>query len=137
MAHYACKNAHRDESQIYNYQRFNFRTIKTLMASWKVRLTWLDCNQRSTSISGFLGGYCVKMFGQPVHRRQSYFLTYMYLFNCPRKNKKIIYANVYWNTINDGDSQMSPLPIFPDGGGMSVYRLNIQIHLLYFALLLL
>ena len=26
--------------------------------------------------------------------------------------------------INDGDSQMSPLPIFPEGGGMSVHRLG-------------
>ena len=43
---------------------------------------------------------------------QSYFSTYMCLFNCQRKNKKIIYANVYRNTINDGDSQTSPLPIF-------------------------
>ena len=34
-----------------------------------------------------------------------------------RKNKKIIYANVYRNTINDGDSQTSPLPMFPQGGG--------------------
>ena len=39
------------------------------------------------------------------------------------KNKKIIYANEYWNTINDGDSQTSPLPIFPEGGGTSVHRL--------------
>ena len=45
------------------------------------------------------------------------FSTYMCLFNCQRKNKKIIYANVYRNTINDGDSQTSPLPIFPEGGG--------------------
>ena len=34
-----------------------------------------------------------------------------------KEQKKIIYANVYWNTINDGDSQTSPLPIFPEGGG--------------------
>ena len=26
--------------------------------------------------------------------------------------------------INDGDSQTSPLPIFPEGGGMSVHRLG-------------
>ena len=58
-----------------------------------------------------------------MHRRQSYFSTYMCLFNCRRKNKKIIYANVYRNTINDGDSQTSPLPIFPEGGGRSVRRL--------------
>ena len=30
MAHYACKNAHRDKSEIYNYQRFNFQIINTL-----------------------------------------------------------------------------------------------------------
>ena len=48
----------------------------------------------------------------------------MCLFNCQRKNKKIIYANVYRNTINDGDSQTSPLPIFPEGGGTSVHRLT-------------
>ena len=38
-------------------------------------------------------------------------------------NKNIIYANVYRNTINDGDSQTSPLAISPDGGGTSVHRL--------------
>ena len=47
----------------------------------------------------------------------------MCLFNCQGKNKKIIYANVYRNTINDGDSQTSPLPIFPEGVGTSVHRL--------------
>ena len=85
------------------------------------RLTWLNCNQRS--YIWILGGHCVKMFGWLVHRRQSYFSTYMCLFNCQRKNKKIIYANVYRNTINDGDSQTSPLPISPEGGGKSVHRL--------------
>ena len=48
----------------------------------------------------------------------------MCLFNCQGKNKKLIYANVYRNTINDGDSQTSPLPIFTEGGGTSVHRLN-------------
>ena len=43
-AHYACKNAHRDESTTTN--GFNFRIINTLMGSWQVRLTWLDYNQR-------------------------------------------------------------------------------------------
>ena len=65
------------------------------------------------------------MFGEPVHRRQSYFSTYVCLFNCHRKNK-IIYANVYRNTINDGDSQTSPLPIFPEGRGTSVHRLRVR-----------
>ena len=53
MAHYACKNAHRDESEIYYHQRFNFRIINTLMRSWEKRLTWLACNQRS----------CICIFG--------------------------------------------------------------------------
>ena len=66
------------------------------------------------------------MFSQPVHRRQSYFSTYMCLFNCQRKNKKLIYVNICRNTINDGDSQMSPLPIFPEGGRTSVHRLLLQ-----------
>ena len=47
----------------------------------------------------------------------------MCLFNCQRKNKNIIYANVYRNTINDGDSQTPPLPISPEGGGTSLHRL--------------
>ena len=59
-----------------------------------------------------------------MHRRQSYFSTYLCLFNCQRKNKKIIYVNLYRNTINDGDSQTSPLPIFPAGVGTSVHRLS-------------
>ena len=84
-------------------------------------MTWLDCNQRSYIWS--LGGHCVKMFGKPVHRRQSYVLTYMCLFNRQRKNKNMIYANLYRNTINNGDSQTSPLPTFPEGGGTSVHRL--------------
>ena len=40
-----------------------------------------------------------------------------------KQQQKIIYANVYRNTINDGDSQTSLLPIFSDGGGTSVHRL--------------
>ena len=39
------------------------------------------------------------------------------------RTKTLTYANVYRNTINDGDSQTSPLPIFPEGGGTSVHRL--------------
>ena len=58
-----------------------------------------------------------------MHRRQSYFSTYLCLFNCQRKNKKIIYANLYRNTINDGDSQTSPLPIFLREWGRLVHRL--------------
>ena len=48
MAHYARKNALRDESEIYNYQWFNLiSNNKYINGSWEVRLTWLDCNQRS------------------------------------------------------------------------------------------
>ena len=55
------------------------------------------------------------------NRRQSYFSPYMCLFNCHRQNK-IIYANVYRNTINDSESQASPLRLFPEGGGASTDR---------------
>ena len=52
-------------------------------------------------------------------------LVCQHLFNCQMKQQqKIIYANVYGNTINDGDSQTSLLPIFSEGGGMSVHRLS-------------
>ena len=48
-----------------------------------------------------------------------------HLFNCQmKKQQKIIYANVYRNTINDGDSQTSLLPIFCEGRGTSVHRLR-------------
>ena len=40
------------------------------------------------------------------------------------KEQKKNYANLYRNTINDGDSQTSPLPIFPEGVGTSVHRLK-------------
>ena len=39
-----------------------------------------------------------------------------HLFNCQMKQQqKIIYANVYRNTINNGDSLTSLLPIFSEG----------------------
>ena len=51
-------------------------------------------------------------------------LVCQHLFNCQRKTtQKIIYANVHQNTINDGDSQTSLLPIFFWGSGTSVHRL--------------
>ena len=49
-----------------------------------------------------------------------------HLFNRQMKQQqKIIYPNVYRNTINHSDSQMSLLPIFSEGGGTSVHRLEI------------
>ena len=51
-------------------------------------------------------------------------LVCQHLINCQMKQQqKIIYANVYRNTINDGDSQTSLLPIFSEGGWTSVHRL--------------
>ena len=49
-------------------------------------------------------------------------LVCQHLFNCQMKQQQIIYANVYRNTINDGDSQTSLLPIFSEGAGTSVHR---------------
>ena len=44
-------------------------------------------------------------------------LVSQHFFNCQMKQQqKIIYANVYRNTINNGDSQTSLLPIFSEGG---------------------
>ena len=48
------------------------------------------------------------------------------LFNCQKKNKNIIYANVYRNTINDSDLQTSPLPIFPEGGAVCTQAMDIM-----------
>ena len=47
-----------------------------------------------------------------------------------KQQQKIIYANVYPNTINDGDAQTSLLPIFSEGGGTSVHWLSIKITVL-------
>ena len=54
-------------------------------------------------------------------------LVCQHFFNCQMKQQqKIIYANVYRNTINDGDSQTSLLPFFSEGGGTSVHRLKLK-----------
>ena len=47
-----------------------------------------------------------------------------------KQQQKIIYANVYPNTINDSNSQTSLLPIFSEGGGTSVHWLSIKITVL-------
>ena len=45
-------------------------------------------------------------------------LVCQHFFNCQMKQQqKIIYANVYRNTVNNGDSQTSLLPIFSEVGG--------------------
>ena len=94
------------------------------MGSWEVRLTWLDCSQRSYIwIFGWTLREDVRL---ACAQAPELFFDHMYLFNCQRKNKKIMYANVCRNTFNDGDSQTSPLPIFPEGVGTSVHRLYIS-----------
>ena len=42
-AHYACNNAEMNLKSTTD-NRFNFRIINSLMESWGVGLTWLDCN---------------------------------------------------------------------------------------------
>ena len=43
MAHYACKNAEMNQ-QLPTDSTFVL-IINSFMASWRVHLTWLDCNQ--------------------------------------------------------------------------------------------
>ena len=107
------QNAHRDESEIYDYQRFNLiSNNKYINGSWEVHLTWLDCNHlQSEDVRLACAQTPELFFDLPVP------------FQLSAKEQKIIYANLYRNTINDGDSQTSPLPIFPEGGRTSVHRL--------------
>ena len=96
------------------------------MRFWEVCLTWLDCNQTSYNWS----------FGWTLHedvrlacaQTPELFFDLHVPFKLSAKEQKIIYANIYRNTINDSDSQTSPLPIFPEGGvgggGTSVHRLT-------------
>ena len=92
------------------------------MGSWKVRLTWLDCNQRSyVWIFGWTLCEDVRLACAQMPEQ---FFDLNVPFQLSAKNQQIIYAIVYWNT-NGGDSQTSPLPIFPEGWGTSVHRLRI------------
>ena len=75
-------------------------------------------------ISGFLGGTLREDVRLACAQTPELFFDLHVPFQLSPKNK-IIYANVYRNTINDGDSQTSPLPIFPEGGRMSVHRLIV------------
>ena len=88
----------------------------------EVRLTWLDCSQRSLYL----------VFGRTLRedvrlacaQTPELFFDLHVPFQLSAKEQKLIYANVYRNTINDGDSQTSPLPLFSEGGGTSVHRLR-------------
>ena len=80
----------------------------------------LDCNQRSYI---WIFGWTLREDVQLAYAQMPELFFDLHVpFQLSAKKKKI-YANVYWNTINDGDSQTSPLPIFPTGGGTSVHRL--------------
>ena len=94
------------------------------MGSWEVRLTWLDCNQRSYIwIFGWTLREDVRL---ACAQTPELFFDLPVPFQLSAKEQKIIYANVYRNTINDGDSQTSPLPIYTEGGTTSVHRLIIS-----------
>ena len=125
MAHYARKNALRDESEIYNYQWFNLiSNNKYINGSWEIRLTWLDCNQRSYI---WIFGWTLREDVQlACAQTPELFFDLHVSFQLSAKEQKIIYANLYLNTIIDGDSQTSPLPIFPEGMGRSVRRLLLM-----------
>ena len=86
-------------------------------------MIWLDCNRRSY----------IWIFGRTLREdvRLACAQTPPAIFRptcafstVSERTKKIIYANIYRNTINDGDSQTSPLPIFPEGVETSVHRLG-------------
>ena len=96
------------------------------MESWEVRLTWLDCNQRSYIwIFGWTLREDVRLACAQTPELFFDLHVPFQLSAKERKNEKtIIYANVYRNKINDGDSQTSALPIFHEGGGTSVHRLH-------------
>ena len=85
-------------------------------------MTWLDCNRRSyTWIFGWTLREDVRL---ACAQMPELFFDLHVSFQLSAKEQKIIYANLYLNTIIDGDSQTSPLPIFPEGVGTSVHRLE-------------
>ena len=84
-------------------------------------MIWLDCNQRSYIwVFGWTLREDVRL---ACAQTQELFFDLLVPFQLLAKEQKIIYANVYRNTINEGDSQMSPLPIFPEGVETSVQEL--------------
>ena len=85
-------------------------------------MTWLNCNQRS--YIWIFGSTLREDVWQACAQMPELFFDLHVPFQLSAKEQKIIYANVYWNTIIVGDSQTSPLPIFPEGGGTSVHRLG-------------
>ena len=86
------------------------------MVSYEVRLTWLDCNQRSYI---WIFGWTLRE-DVPLACAQTpeLFFDLHVPFQPSAKEQKYNLC-----TINNGDSQTSPLPTFPEGGGTSVHRL--------------
>ena len=92
----------------------------------EVRFTWLDCNQRSYIwIFGWTLREDVRL---ACAQTPELFFDLHFSFQLSAKEQKIIYANLYLNTIIDGDSQTSPLPIFPEGVETSVHRLAPEVR---------
>ena len=60
-------------------------------------------------------------------------LVFQNLFNCQVKQNKNIYANVYHDTIKDGDSHMSLYQIFSLGRGASIY---LQVEVIFKTIML-
>ena len=85
-------------------------------------MTWFDCNQRSYI---WIFGWTLREDGRlACAQTPELFFVLPVSFQLSAKEQKIIYANLYLNTIIDGDSQTSPLQIFPEGVGTSVHRLT-------------
>ena len=93
-------------------------------------MTWLDCNQRSYIwIFGWTLREDVRL---ACAQTPELFFDLPVSFQLSAKEQKIIYANLYLIMIIDGDSQTSPLPIFPEGEGTSVHRLRFYYYYKYF-----
>ena len=74
----------------------------------------------TTKVENILENHCVRAL------KESESSWSVNTFSTVRERiKKMIYANAYRNMINDGDSQTSPLPTFPEGGRTSVHRLKV------------
>ena len=83
----------------------------------KVRLTWLDCNQRSYIwVFGWTLPDDVRL---ALGRAQTpeLFFDLLVPIRLSAKEQKIIYANVHLNTINDGRFTDVSSPDFSSGSG--------------------
>ena len=77
-------------------------------------------------ISGFLGGTLREDVRLACAQTPELFFDLHVPFQLSPKEQNNLCKSVYRNTINDGDSQTSPLPIFPEGRGTSVHRLRVR-----------